>query len=52
MWVGVGVRVGGVGVLLPLLYLIPIALVTRYQITQAVHASIRAELDRRRKAES
>jgi Na+/melibiose symporter-like transporter len=34
-----------------LLYLIPIALVTRYQITQAVHASIRAELDRRRKAE-
>ena len=36
-----------VGVLLPLLYLIPIALVTRYKITQAVHASIRAELDRR-----
>ena len=36
-----------VGVLLPLLYLIPIALVTRYKITRAVHASIRAELDQR-----
>ena len=39
-----------VGVLLPLLYLIPIALVTRYKITRAVHASIRAELDRRAQA--
>ncbi len=36
-----------VGVLLPLLYLIPIALVTRFNITKAVHADIRAQLDAR-----
>jgi Na+/melibiose symporter-like transporter len=36
-----------VGVLLPLLYLLPIALVSRYRITQAVHADIRAQLDAR-----
>jgi Na+/melibiose symporter-like transporter len=40
-----------VGVLLPLLYLIPIALVTRLNITEAVHADIRAQLDERYQAQ-
>jgi GPH family glycoside/pentoside/hexuronide:cation symporter len=36
------------GVLVPLLYVIPFALGTRYRITRAAHADIRKELDRRR----
>ncbi len=36
-----------VGILIPLLHLIPIALVLRYRITREVHADIRAKLDAR-----
>jgi len=36
-----------VGIAVPLLYLIPIALITRYRITRARHAEIRAALDAR-----
>jgi Na+/melibiose symporter-like transporter len=36
-----------VGIAVPLLYLIPIALVTRYRITRERHAEIRAQLDAR-----
>ena len=42
-------RLGGIlGVALPLLYLIPIALITRYRITRQRHAEIRAALEARR----
>jgi Na+/melibiose symporter-like transporter len=37
-----------VGVAVPLLYLIPIGMVTRYRITRARHAEIKAVLDARR----
>ena len=37
-----------VGVLVPLLYLIPIALITRYRITREEHARIASELEARR----
>ncbi len=37
-----------VGVMVPLLHLIPIALITRYKITRAEHARIKRELDKRR----
>ena len=37
-----------VGVAVPLLYLIPIGMVTRYRITRARHAEIKAALDARR----
>jgi len=37
-----------VGVAVPLLYLIPIALITRYRITRAKHAEIKAALEARR----
>ena len=37
-----------VGVILPLFYLIPISLISRYRITRQRHAEIRAELERRR----
>lgn len=36
-----------VGVLVPLLHLIPIALITRYKITREEHARIRAALDKK-----
>ncbi len=39
-----------VGIGVPLLYLIPISLITRYKITRAVHADIRRALEQRRKA--
>jgi len=39
-----------VGLCLPLLQLIPIAMIPRYSITRAVHADIRRQLDERRKA--
>lgn len=42
-------RLGAVvGVGVPLLHLIPIALITRYRITRNLHAEIRASLQRRR----
>ena len=42
------VRLGAVvGIAIPLLYLIPISLITRYKITRARHAEIRAALDAR-----
>jgi Na+/melibiose symporter-like transporter len=37
-----------VGVAVPLLYLIPISLITRYRITRARHAEIRAAIEARR----
>ncbi len=37
-----------VGIFVPLLYLIPVSLITRYKITRAAHAEIRAALDQRR----
>jgi Na+/melibiose symporter-like transporter len=37
-----------VGIAVPLLYLVPIALITRYRITRERHAEIRAALDARR----
>jgi Na+/melibiose symporter-like transporter len=37
-----------VGVAVPLLYLIPISLITRYRITRSRHADIKAALDARR----
>ena len=37
-----------VGVMVPLLYLIPISMVTRYRITRARHAEIKAALTARR----
>lgn len=37
-----------VGLLVPLLYVLPISLITRYRITRARHAEIRAALDARR----
>ena len=36
-----------VGIAIPLLYLIPIALITRYRLTEERHAEIRAALDAR-----
>jgi len=39
-----------VGVCLPLLHIVPIAMIGRYGITRAVHADIRRQLDERRKA--
>lgn len=41
-----------VGVAVPLLYLIPIGLITRYRITREVHAEIQEQLRERRAAES
>jgi Na+/melibiose symporter-like transporter len=41
-----------VGVLVPLLYVIPISLITRYRITRARHAEIKAALDARRQGQS
>jgi Na+/melibiose symporter-like transporter len=41
-----------VGVVVPLLYLFPISLITRYRITEEVHDEIKAELDARRRAET
>jgi len=41
-----------VGVIVPLFYLIPIGLITRYQITRARHAEIRAALDARRQQQT
>jgi Na+/melibiose symporter-like transporter len=38
-----------VGVAIPLLYVVPISLITRYRITRARHAEIRAALDARRR---
>ena len=37
-----------VGVLVPLLYIVPISLIPRYRITRARHAEIRAALEARR----
>jgi Na+/melibiose symporter-like transporter len=37
-----------VGVVIPLLYLIPISLIHRYRITREVHAKIQRELKERR----
>jgi Na+/melibiose symporter-like transporter len=37
-----------VGVVLPLLHIIPISLILRYRITQARHREIRAQLEARR----
>ena len=37
-----------VGVAVPLMYLIPISLITRYRITRARHSEIKAALDARR----
>ena len=43
------VRLGVVvGIVVPLLYLVPIGMMTRYQITRARHAEIRAALEARR----
>lgn len=39
-----------VGICVPLLYLIPIGLITRYKITRETHADIRRALDQRRGA--
>ena len=39
-----------VGMCIPMLYLIPISLITRYKITRDVHAGIRRALDQRRAA--
>jgi len=39
-----------VGLCLPLLHLVPIAMIRRYAITRAVHGDIRRQLDERRKA--
>jgi GPH family glycoside/pentoside/hexuronide:cation symporter len=41
-----------VGVAIPLLYLIPISLITRYTLTRAKHAEIRAALEARRQEEA
>lgn len=41
-----------VGVVIPLLYLIPIAMITRYRITRARHAEIKVALDARRLAQA
>jgi Na+/melibiose symporter-like transporter len=38
------------GILVPLLFLIPLALASRYSITRAKHMQTRQELDRRRAA--
>jgi GPH family glycoside/pentoside/hexuronide:cation symporter len=39
-----------VGLCLPLLHLVPIAMIRHYSITRAVHSDIRRQLDERRKA--
>ena len=39
-----------VGLCLPLLHIVPIAMIRRYGITRAVHADIRRQLDERREA--
>lgn len=39
-----------VGLCLPLLHIVPIAMIRRYSITRAVHADIRRQLDERRAA--
>lgn len=49
---GAGDPEGVVGVAIPLLYVIPISLVTRYRITRARHAEIQAALAARRLTES
>ena len=41
-----------VGVVMPLLYLLPFFLITRYRVTRARHAEIKAALEARRRQQS